>query len=201
MKKIFFVLFIFGVCISGRAQKHEFFASANIVSFFSEKNAMQIDGILDYEHADWNDIFKRKLTYGGVNIGYLNNIYTDLAIGISSSYVRTKRIGNVYFYRYRFNATYISLMPIIRKKWWQNEKWSVYSLAGIGAMFRASQSIEDVFTKEKSDYKIDKSGPVKLAYHLSLIGADFKFTKNWSVFGEAGFGCMGIVNAGIRYSL
>lgn len=205
MKKIFLVLFLLGVCISGRAQKHEFFASANIVSYFHEKNEMTVpdeDSPYVSKSIDWNTCYTRELTYGGLNIGYLNNLYTDFAVGGVVSYMRTKRHGTHFWCLSLENTlSYLAVMPIIRKKWWQNEKWSLYSQAGGGALIRIGSRAWDTYYKKEIDYKVDKSGPVKLAYHLSVIGADFKFTKEWSVFGEAGFGCMGIVNVGIRYSL
>lgn len=208
MKKFIFVVILSVVGFVAQAQKLEFFLSANIVSYFPEKTLIR--SFLD-ENGESRIFAKtptKQITFGGVNVGYLYKFRNDMAAGLAASYLHTKHIGTGYFgrpddYKYDINMHYIAIMPIFKKQWWHNDKLSIYSQAGIGVMFRIKQELwnKDLKCDVKQYHRIDETGSTKLAYHVSALGVAHKISQEFSIFGEAGFGCMGLVNVGFRVDI
>lgn len=200
MKKTILALVGIVVALSAMAQKHEFFASFNAMPYVIESK-----GLAYYNKGISENYSNTKFKYGfgGVNLGYLNNIYSDFSIGLSYSYFRTRReyVDAMSLIR---EASYHSFMILARRRWKElyDGKLTLYSQLGAGIQIRAGESYKSfVGSYLREAYFTESAKRTRLAYHISIVGADYKLTPKWSVFGEAGFGYMGILNFGVKYSL
>ncbi len=85
-----------------------------------------------------------------------------------------------------YHDSWISVTPNVKVSWLFNDKWHFYSRAGVG--FGIGNRYED--------FQAELNSQFAMSWHFSPVGMEYG--RRVSVFVEAGYGYLGIVNAGLK---
>lgn len=133
---------------------------------------------------------------GTINIGYLHEISHKVSLGFSYTYSSVTgevHLGNSVALANTDIKNHILLINA-KYSWMQKNKFSVYSRLGLGVKFSSKAKFTDVVSYTPPEQKSVK----RIAWQASVIGAEWHFTKNLSLFAEGGVGLQGCISAGTK---
>lgn len=133
-------------------------------------------------HDGWGGV---STAWGALNLGVNFRITPRIWIGPSYTFSSTSTKGpdasHIAYHVIMFNGRY---------EYYRNSIVRVYAHLGVGCDLSYMQpSWRDNYTKGY------------FAFQASPIGAQVDLSRNWSIFGEAGFGAQGIIQVGARLRL
>ena len=134
---------------------------------------------------------------GTLNIGYLHKISNKVSLGLSYTYSTVSGEVHMGTSIALANSEIKNHIVLINTKfsWVQKSKFSVYSRLGLGVKFSSKAKFTDInslFTPQKQD------GIKRIAWQASIIGAEWHFTNNLSLFAEGGAGLQGCILTGAK---
>lgn len=127
--------------------------------------------------------------------GKVNNAWGAVTVGANFKVLPKMWIGPSYtfsssdFKHFDANIYYHVFMLNARYEYWRNSIVTLYAHMGVGA------DISHI--SDKGNY----SNKGYFAFQLSPVGAQVGIGKNFSLYGELGFGAQGLLQVGVRYNL
>lgn len=140
-----------------------------------------MDAISNY-HDDWHSV---NTAWGSVNATVWFNAMPKLAFGPSYSISSATTDGG----KNHSTLLYNTILGNVKYEFFKNSIVKLYAHAGAG--------VEITRFKPKNFDSYNKS---YFAFQVSPIGAIVDLTPNFGLFGEAGFGSQGLVQAGVKFS-
>lgn len=116
----------------------------------------------------------------GVNFGVTRNFSLGASYTFSSSSYKHSDHSNIYYHVIMLNGKY---------NYWRNSIVTLYGHLGIGV---------DISHMTFGDYKKNKG---YFAVQASPLGAEVGLNRQFSMFGELGFGAQGLLQVGFRVNI
>lgn len=148
---------------------------------------------------------QRNVAFG---FGWRSRISETLEIDLTGGYergitgYRTEKFKlsngiNTAEYRFREHFYVLTFLVGIHNNWYEDENQAIYSSinGGIAHVRTFADQSLPVNIKDVSD--IDG---IKFSYHLTALGYQLKFSQNIGIFGEVGYGSLGILKGGLAIS-
>lgn len=174
MKKYLFTLIAFlGIAVGAQAQKAEI--------FFSYGGYTQMDAC--DMHDGWHSV---NTAWGAVNAGVSFNVAPKFWIGPSYTFSSCTTKGGPD----HSSIAYHAIMLNGRYDYYRNSIVTLYAHLGLGA------EISHLMPKWSDSYN-----KAYFAFQASPLGAQVGISRNFTLFGELGFGAQGLVQVGFRIGL
>lgn len=142
-------------------------------------------------------LLTNKKKSGTISIGYLHKISNRVSLGLSYTYSSVSgevHLGSSITFADTEIKNHIVLINA-KCSWVQKNSFNVYSRFGLGVKFSSKAKFNDVI----NNYNPPEQENIKrIAWQASLIGAEWHFTKNLSLFAEGGAGLQGCILAGAK---
>lgn len=171
MKKIILMLVVaIGAAVNATAQK------VNISASYG--------GYTQMDACDMSDGIHASPAWGALTVVANFNVAPKLWIGpsytFSSAKVKSSSSSSLYYHAILFNARY---------DYYRNSICTVYAHGGIGV---------DITRKPALGCAGEPGNSTYFAFQASPVGAEVQLSREFTIFGEAGFGAQGLLQAGFR---
>lgn len=134
----------------------------------------------DY-HDGWHGVNN---AWGALNVSYNVNVLPKLWVGPSYTFSSTSTKGSnsssIYYHAVMLNGRY---------DYYSNSLLTLYGHMGVGV------EISHMAPRGAESYN-----KTYFAFQLAPVGVDVDLTKNFTMFGELGFGAQGLLQVGARYN-
>ncbi len=174
MKKYFIALItLIGMSVAANAQKTEITIS---YGGYTQMDASDC-------HDGWHSVNN---AWGAINAGVNFNVARNLWIGPSYTFSSCTTKGG----ENHSNIAYHALMMNGRYEYFRNRTVNLYAHLGVGAL------ISHMMPKWSDSYNC-----TYFAYQISPVGAEVDLNRDFTLFGELGFGAQGLIQVGFRINL
>lgn len=129
-------------------------------------------------HDGWNHVNN---AWGALNVGLNFNVLPRLWIGPSYTFSSTTTKGGPH----HSNIAYHGILLNGRYEYYRNSIVKLYGHLGIGAVI-----------SHMMPYGHDAYNKAYFGMQISPLGAQVDLSRQWSIFGELGFGVQGLVQVG-----
>lgn len=173
--------------------KKYFIALITLVGMTVAANAQKTDITISYggytqmdatdTHDGWHSVNN---AWGALNLGVNFNVARNLWIGPSYTFSSCSTKGG----ENHSNIAYHAIMMNGRYEYFRNHVVNLYGHVGIGAI------ISHMMPKWSDSYNC-----TYFAIQASPIGAEVDLNRDFTLFGEFGFGAQGLIQVGCRINL
>ena len=133
-------------------------------------------------HDGWSGVNN---AWGALNVGVDFNLTRNLSVGPSYTFSSTTTEG-----KHHSNIAYHAIMLNAKYNYYSNSIVTLYGHLGLGGIVSHMQPRGgDAYNKGY------------FGYQISPVGAKVGIGKGFDMFGELGFGSLGLVQVGFRYNL